>query len=398
MLLAQIGLVIGIVAGVLLYWQFLGYPALMALLARRGSPTQAVPKQLPNVSVIVPTHNDASTIEDRIVNIYSQDYPKALLEVIVVESGSTDGTHQRAEGTKADHPDLIVLHQEEREGKASAINLGTSEARGDIVVVTDANALFVPTTLRALVTPFADAAVGGAGGRFVVRNADTKEASGTALFWEIERLLRSGEENLDSSVAMSGEVSAWRRGLVEASPSALAEDLDLAVRIRKQGYRVAYAPDAVVLENAPTRSQDMVTQWRRTSLGAIQCTFRHWRYLVRRPSWYSYFIYPSHKVLQILTPFLLIAGAIGLGLAIWAGGPLPVGIGLGVLLALSAISLLPILQGLRGSLPRSSGSLHRIPQWTRTFLSFQWSVLLAWKDYLTKRTDVRWSRVHASPP
>ena len=143
---------------------------------------------------------------------------------------------------------------------------------------------------------------------------------------------------MDSSVAMSGEICAWRRGLVEASPIALAEDLDLAVRIRQKRYKIAYAPEAVVFENAPVRVQDMVTQWRRTSLGAIQCTFTHWKYLVGRPSWYSYLIYPSHKVLQILTPFLIIAGALGLGVAVGIGPFGPVGWSLVVLLSASVVS------------------------------------------------------------
>lgn len=396
--LAQLGFWIAAVAGALLYWQFLGYPALMALLGRRKRRHRSVPDELPQVTVIVPSHNDAEFIEDRIGNIFGQDYPRDRLEVIVVESGSTDGTLQRAEAAATSYPNLVVLHQEEREGKASAINLAASQAEGEILVVTDANAMFLPSTLRALMAPFSDSEVGGVGGRFVVQNADVEGASGTALFWEIERLLRSGEHNLDSSVAMSGEISAWRRGLVEADPQALAEDLDLAVRIRKTGRRVAYAPDAVVLEKAPVRTADMVTQWRRTSLGAIQCTFQHWRYLVQRPSWYSYLIYPSHKVLQILTPFLLIAAAIGVVVALGAGAYQPVAIWIVVLLTLSLASLLPILAGLRGNLPRGFGGVKRVPHWTRTFLSFQWSVLLAWRDFLLRRTDVRWPRVGGASP
>jgi len=45
----------------------------------------------PRVTIILPTYNEAKIIRDRLDNIYSQDYPKSLMEVIVIDPGSSDG-------------------------------------------------------------------------------------------------------------------------------------------------------------------------------------------------------------------------------------------------------------------------------------------------------------------
>lgn len=382
------------VAGALLYWQFFGFPALMSVISRRG--TNWEDGDLPPVTVIVPAYNEGSSIEPRIHNLFEQDYPPDLLDVIVVESRSTDETRERAEALTERYPNLEVIHQNRREGKASAINLGTSKARGDILIVTDANTIFAQGSIRALMAPFNDPSVGGAGGWFVPRNTGATESSGPSLFWDVERLLRTGEQVLDSSVSMSGEISAWRRGLAEVDASSLAEDLDLAVRIRKQGYRIAFVPDALAYEAVPYRAADMVTQWRRTSLGAIQCTFHHLRFLLFHPSWYTYLIYPSHKILEITTPFLIVLGAFGVLATLWAGAVSTVFYVLIVLLLLSVASMAPILRGLRRTSTKRSSGRARFRGWVLTFLSFQWSVLLAWKDFIRRNLDVRWQKIEAT--
>ncbi|MBC7130094.1 glycosyltransferase, partial [Candidatus Bathyarchaeota archaeon] len=77
----------------------------------------------PRVTVIVPTYNEAGLIVERLDNIYSQDYPKNLLEIIVVDSASTDKTAEFVEKWIAGHKDvnLRLLRERERQGKLSAL-------------------------------------------------------------------------------------------------------------------------------------------------------------------------------------------------------------------------------------------------------------------------------------
>ena len=122
-LFAALGLV-----SLLLIWQFVGYPVLMGIIALRAKPRQKNDAFTPFVSIIVPAYNELTAIGRRIENLFALDYPDDQYEIIVVESGSTDGTDEAVEEIIArrgsHHPNLRLLRETEMKGKASANNLG----------------------------------------------------------------------------------------------------------------------------------------------------------------------------------------------------------------------------------------------------------------------------------
>ena len=155
---------------VLLLWQFLGYPLFMSLMykkRKRRLPDKDYSYQ-PFISIIVPAYNEEHVIKQRIDNLLSQAYPKDKFEVIVIDSGSTDTTLEIAKGFEKDAPNVRVLEEGERRGKASAINLGKLYAKGEIILVTDANTVFDVNVLREIAPHFRKLCVGAVGGRFVL--------------------------------------------------------------------------------------------------------------------------------------------------------------------------------------------------------------------------------------
>src|SRR5712691_7646549 len=88
------GLLILVLAA--LYWHFLGYPLFMAGMRRRVRPTVLV-EASPKVSIILPVYNEERNLAPRVENLLAQDYHRERLEIIIVESGSTDGTASRAQ-------------------------------------------------------------------------------------------------------------------------------------------------------------------------------------------------------------------------------------------------------------------------------------------------------------
>jgi cellulose synthase/poly-beta-1,6-N-acetylglucosamine synthase-like glycosyltransferase len=306
----------------LLLWHFAGYPLVMGWLALRTEPRLADGDAGGDaadgsaadgdagafVSVVVATYEEAGAIGDRIDNLAAQTYPTDRFEVVVVDSGSSDGTVEAAREAAAAHPDLSVrvVEQAEREGKASAVNAAIDVARGEVVLVTDANTEFVPEVLASVAPHFEDPDVGAVAGRLRLPETTNDITASNQFYRDLEHLKALGESRLDSAVQFEGELSAWRKGLARADPSSLAEDLELSVRIRRQGYRIAYEPRAVALEREPDNSSEQVTSNKRRAVGTIQTMLGHARWLAVPGDAYRAVAFPSRKAIPMFSPFLLL--------------------------------------------------------------------------------------------
>lgn len=96
-----------------------------------------------SITVVVPCYNAADWIIPSLRSAVSQDWP--VLEVIVVDDGSTDGS---VDLVKARFPDVTVL-QQRNAGAAAARNAGIQAARGDWIAFLDADDCWLPGKLRA---------------------------------------------------------------------------------------------------------------------------------------------------------------------------------------------------------------------------------------------------------
>jgi cellulose synthase/poly-beta-1,6-N-acetylglucosamine synthase-like glycosyltransferase len=153
----------------------------MAIAALKSKPKNKDYSFQPFVSIIVPTYNEEKVIAKRIVNLVVLDYPKSQYEIIVVDSGSADKTTEIVEETIKEHeksePKLRLIKENERKGKASAINLGKKHAKGDIVLITDANSIFDKDVLKEMMPHFKDPKVGAVGGRYCIANPENPLAA-----------------------------------------------------------------------------------------------------------------------------------------------------------------------------------------------------------------------------
>src|SRR3954471_14454543 len=139
----------------MLAWtQALYAPALAALRRAKGSPPAAPTGEItPSVSLIVAAYREEAVIAAKVANALGLDYPRERLEVIVAVDGTADETAARARAAGADR--VLELP---RRGKIRAQDAAVLVARGEVVAFSDANALWEPGALRALVRAFADPA------------------------------------------------------------------------------------------------------------------------------------------------------------------------------------------------------------------------------------------------
>jgi cellulose synthase/poly-beta-1,6-N-acetylglucosamine synthase-like glycosyltransferase len=239
------------VSAALIVWTQLGYAAALALLARVLAPaggTQRAPSQLPELSLIVAAHDEASVIVAKVENALALDYPRERLELIVACDGCADATAALAREAGAD-----VVLELARGGKIRAQDAAVQRARGAIVAFSDANALWEPDAARVLVSAFEDPRVGYACGQVrFVQGADVDGAGAApnqeGVYWRYELAVRALESRLSSITAGNGAIYATRRESYLVVDPVMGHDLSLPFNMVKRGLRAVYVPDARAVE------------------------------------------------------------------------------------------------------------------------------------------------------
>lgn len=297
---------------------YFGYPALIFLVSRlRPRPFQRGGE--PTVTVLIPVYNEEGVIKEKIANTLALDYPPERLEILIVSDGSTDGT----EAIVRRFEDRVRLLSIPRSGKAFALNEGARAARGEILVLTDANTLLEPGSLRPLVDPFADPGVGGVCGNKKQRppaGADTT-AEGENLYWRWDKWQKALESRAGSIFAADGTLYAVRKDLyVPIADPAQADDIAISARVVLQSRRLLYEPRAVAWEEAPAEGRDEFRRKVRVTNHSVRALWN-----LGRGLWTSGFYSVellSHKFFRHLVPFFLIP--LFLSNAVLAAGSSPV--------------------------------------------------------------------------
>jgi cellulose synthase/poly-beta-1,6-N-acetylglucosamine synthase-like glycosyltransferase len=294
----------------LLGYAYVGYPALLWLLGRITPPRPeraGEPSPWPSVSVVVSAYNEEHVIADRLRNLLDLDYPRQRLEFVVGSDGSTDGTARIIStwGHKAIHPVVFA----ERRGKATVVNDLVARARGDIVVLTDANTFFHPEAIRELVRalwrhPTACAVVG----RLELRSP-TAGGNLDGAYWRYETWLKTLESRFGAVLGANGAIYAFPRALYRPLPGgAIVDDFLVPMLMRLHGGgEVFLAPAARAYETSPAEVRHEVRRRVRIGAGDVQALLWTWRLLLPTHGMVA-FAYFSHKVLRWLGPWLLITG------------------------------------------------------------------------------------------
>lgn len=292
-------------AGGLVLYAYGGYAVLVAVLARLRPRTVLPGETQPAVSLIIPAYNEAAYIGAKLENSLALDYPQDLLEILVVSSGSDDDTEAIARRYASAGVQTIV--QPTRAGKEAAMQAAARQARGEILVFTDANAMVNPEALKLMVRWFADPEVGCvAGEKRVSAGAGESAGEGEGAYWRYESMLKRLDSTVGSTMGAAGELLAIRASLMTAREhDNIIEDFVLSMRVVEAGYRIVHEPQAVAVEEASARFEDVFERRARIAAGGFQSVWRLRSLLDPRRGivWWQYV---SHRVLRwALVPFLL---------------------------------------------------------------------------------------------
>jgi cellulose synthase/poly-beta-1,6-N-acetylglucosamine synthase-like glycosyltransferase len=263
-------------------------------------------RTLPLVSVAIAAYNEEAVLGAKLENLRATRYPADRIEFLVGSDGSTDTTNDILRA--AEGGGLRAEYFERNRGKAAVLNDLVARARGEIVVFSDANTVYTPTTIGALVDGFEDPEVGGVCGELVLEvDARGMSGQGESWYWKYETAIKRWESNCGTLIGATGGVYAIRRSLYEPLDTSvpLTDDLLIALQIVRQGYRVIYSPDALAMEGTP---DSVAQEFRRKSrIGAQNFnTLRFIGGLLHPRYGFAAFAFWSHKIVRWAVPVLLL--------------------------------------------------------------------------------------------
>jgi 1,2-diacylglycerol 3-beta-glucosyltransferase len=281
----------------------------------------------PPVTVLVACKNEASVVSPMVASLLNLHYPSGLLQLIVVDDGSDDGTAEMLDELAARDPRLRCVHRPAGSGggKSGALNAALPLVIGEVVVVFDADHSPRPDVVSRLVRHFQDPTVGAVQGRCEIRNAsDTPLSQLVAIDYLAGYLVNEyGRQSMFRLPAYGGANCAVRTSMLRElggwNASTVTEDTDLTLRLILAGKRVRYDVSAVDEEEGVVTLRRYWTQRYRWARGHQQA-WRDYRAAV----WRSGMLSPIEKLettLFLLAFHLPIVSAAGLAVvAAWLAG------------------------------------------------------------------------------
>jgi cellulose synthase/poly-beta-1,6-N-acetylglucosamine synthase-like glycosyltransferase len=314
--MSTVGAIIAWSAFGLVAYVYVGYPVLLYLITKVYQSPADQADVTPSVTLLISAFNEADAIKGKLENTVALDYPKDCLEVLVISDASTDATDRIVQGFEGQG--VRLLRMPTRGGKTVGLNAASRVAKGDILFFSDANILYRPDTIRRLMRSFADPSVGCVtGDSRYLEEMDSAAHVQENAYWGYERMIRTMESQIGSTVGGDGAIFAIRRSLYRPLAPDAINDLVIPLQIVAAGYRAIFEPTAVGFEPS---AGDFRKEFRRKR----RIVNRSWRGVmsvaaVLNPFQVGTFAWQvwSHKVLRwLVLPFI---GAAAVGCAFAAG-------------------------------------------------------------------------------
>jgi cellulose synthase/poly-beta-1,6-N-acetylglucosamine synthase-like glycosyltransferase len=296
------------VAGVA--YVYAGYPLLLALIVRlRGARVIRRADVTPSMTLVISAYNEAAVIRAKLENSLALDYPAGALDVVVISDASSDGTDEIV-SEYADRG-VRLVRQPERRGKTAGLNRSMPLLGSEILVFSDANAIYEPDALRKLARNFADAQVGAVTGEAQYLPGASSAADATErVYWNYEMRIKRLETAVGSMVGGDGAIYAIRKSLWRELPEDAINDFLNPLQIVAAGWRAVYEPEAICHEETAGATG---SEYRRR----VRIISRSWRAVFQahgalNPFRVGLFAWAllSHKVLRWLLGPLVFFGTI----------------------------------------------------------------------------------------
>lgn len=287
-----------------LFFTYFGYPLCVLIIGLLSKKHKIDETYRPSVSIIIPVYNEEKVIERKIKNTLLLDYPIGKLEIRIASDGSTDGT-KTIVSRYLNHG--IKFFDYERGGKIATLNKIVPNAKGEILVLTDANVMLTNDAVLKLVRHFCDSSIGVVSGVETISQKRDYISSSERKYWNYEILIKEAESKIHSTVGACGPLYAIRKEMFPQIPTNvnLCDDMTIPLNAVRQGKRIIVDREVIALEHVSLTIKD---EWRRKVRIATQVwqSLRYDKKLLIPFASPIAFQLIIHKVLRWLTLLLLV--------------------------------------------------------------------------------------------
>lgn len=273
---------------------FVTYPLSLRFLPKK--PIQPSPDAGKNsYSLCMCAYNEEAVIEEKAQNLLALKKTYPDLEILIYVDCASDNTAKILESYK----DAFFIHvANERHGKTYGMNLLVSQAKGDIILFTDANVMLDTNVIGALNPYFLDNSVGCVCGHLkYINDMDGVTAATGSLYWRLEEKIKQTESDTGSVMGADGSIFAIRKSLHTPPPADIIDDMFVSFSILCKGYRIVRAPDVIAYEKSVTSSKEEFKRKVRISCQAFNVHKLLWPRL-KELDLVNLYKYISHKLLR----------------------------------------------------------------------------------------------------
>lgn len=290
----------------ILIYTFVGYPVILGILSGLFGKKVNKEEYYPYVSLIISAYNEEEVIREKIANCFELDYPKDKLE-IVVASESTDNTNKIVK--EFEGQGVVLFHYDEREGKRATLYKTVPFVKGEIVVFSDANAMYRRDAVKKLVRNFSDSRIGCVTGRLKYRSSKGSSiGKGETAYWEFDHILKMLSSKLFSmGGGVNGSILAVRKELYDPIDKFRGDDYEIACRVEIKGYGVVIEPEAISYEEPSATSGQEFSRKVRLASWNLKSTILLLTEALKSKRLLTAFILFSHRFLRYTTPLWLLS-------------------------------------------------------------------------------------------
>lgn len=222
------------------------------------------------ISIGITAYNEALNIQRLLLSLVNQKLRAIFIsEILVVSSGSSDGTNRIVNDMSKEYPKIKLIRQKKRLGKASAVNTILAKAKENIIVLCSADLILAKDAVEKLVLPFRDRLVGIVGSHPIPLN-DPNTFFGFAgyLLWDLHHTISLTSPKM-------GECIAFRKVFKQIPVLSSVDEVNIESLIKGQGYKAVYAQRAIVYNKGVETLSDFIARRRHIYAGHLATKYEY---------------------------------------------------------------------------------------------------------------------------